>query len=180
METMNTMSTEQAVGIEPAAFVLSPLRSGDVWQMVRILKHIDVADAIRSIDKDLLKYASYHPPTMMQDGEEVPLPEADWTKAQKKLHEKATAAKDQLAWMVLGILMDNIGACENDINMMLASGIGKDVAFIQSMPANDYLDLIVQFVTREEFADFFMHAMSLLQNMGSSPSSIASAVMSTR
>lgn len=82
METMN--STIQAVGSEPAAFVLSPLKSTDVWQMVRILKRIDITGAVKSIDPELLKFLDYHPPTMMQDGEEVPLPENKWTKAQKR------------------------------------------------------------------------------------------------
>jgi len=178
METMN--NTIQAVGSEPAAFVLSPLKSTDVWQMVRILKRIDIMGAVKSIDPKLLEALDYKKPTMMQDGEEVPLPEAQWTKAQKKAHEKAQEATDRLLWSVLEILMENIGACEDDVNKMLATGIGKDLAFIRSMPANDYIDLIAQFITREEFADFFMHAAKLLKKMGSSRSSIANAVTSMR
>lgn len=178
METMN--NTTQAVGSEPAAFVLSPLKSTDVWQMVRILKRIDITGAVKSIDPKLLEALEYKAPTMMQDGEEVPLPEAQWTKAQKKAHEKVQEAIDQLLWTVLGILMENIGACEDDVNKMLATGIGKDLVFIRSMPANDYLDLIVQFVTREEFADFFMHAAKLLKKMGSSQSSIANVMTSIK
>lgn len=178
METMN--NTIQAVGSEPAAFSLSPLKSTDVWQMVRILKRIDIMGAVKSIDPKLLEALEYKAPTMMQGGEEVPLPEAQWTKAQKKAHEKAQEAIDQLLWTVLGILMENIGACEDDVNKMLATGIGKDLVFIRSMPANDYLDLIVQFVTREEFADFFMHATKLLQKMGSSQSSIVNVMTSIK
>lgn len=174
METMN--STTQAVGSEPAAFVLSPLKSTDVWQMVRILKRIDITGAVKSIDPELLKFLDYHPPTMMQDGEEVPLPENKWTKAQKKVHEKAMDARDKFMWAILGVLMNNLDACENDVNTMLASSIGQDASFIRSMGANDYIDLIVQYVTREEFADFFMHAAKLLQKMEPSQNSIANAV----
>lgn len=170
---METMNTNQAVGSEPAAFVLSPLKSTDVWQMVRVLKRIDITGAISSIDPKLLKYLDYHPPTMMKDGEEVPMPEEKWTKAQKKAHQIAMDARDKFLWAALGILMDNIDACEGEVNVMLASGIGKEVSFIQSMPANDYLDLLVQYVTREDFADFFTHAVRLLQKMGSSRNSIA-------
>ena len=178
METMN--NTIQAVGSEPAAFVLSPIRSTDVWQMVRVLKRIDITGAISSIDPELLKYLDYHPPMMMEGGEEVPLPKEKWTKAQKKVHEKAMDARDKFLWAALGILMNNIDACEGEVNVMLAASIGKDVSYIQSVAGTDYLDLIVQYVTREEFADFFTHAVRLLQKMGSSRSSIANAAMSMR
>lgn len=86
METMN--NTTQAVGSEPAAFVLSPLKSTDVWQMVRILKRIDITGAVKSIDPELLKFLDYHPPTMMQDGEEVPLPETSGRKHRKRSTRK--------------------------------------------------------------------------------------------
>lgn len=179
METMNTNVIE-AAGSESAAFVLSPLKSSDVWQMVRILKRIDITGAVKSIDPELLKSLDYKAPTMMRGGEEVPLPEEKYTRAQKKEKEKAEEARDKLLWQILEILMDNIGACEDDVNKMLATGIGKDVAFIRAMDATDYIDLIMQFVTREEFGDFFTHAIKSLQKLNSSRSSIAGAVMSTR
>lgn len=179
METMNTNVIE-AAGSESAAFVLSPLKSTDVWQMVRILKRIDIMGAVKSIEGQLSKYMEYKEPTMMLNGQEVALPEEKWTKAQKKAKERAEEARDALLWAVLGVLMENIDSCENDINVMLASGIGKDVAFIRAMDANDYLELIVQFITREEFGDFFARAIKLLRKMNLSQNSIANVAMLTR
>ena len=89
-------------------------------------------------------------------------------------------ARDKFMWAILGVLMNNLDACENDVNTMLASSIGQDASFIRSMGANDYIDLIVQYVTREEFADFFMHAAKLLQKMEPSQNSIANAVTSIK
>lgn len=173
METMNTNMVE-AVDSESTAFVLSPLKSTDVWQMVRILKRIDLMGAAKSVGGQLAKYMDYKEPTMMQNGEEVALPKERWTKAQKKAHEKAMEARDALLWAILGVLMENIDSCEDDVNRMLATGIGKDLGFIQAMDANTYLELLVQFVTREEFGDFFAHAIKLLQKMNLSQNSIAS------
>ena len=55
-------------------------------------------------------------------------------------------------------------------------GIDKDINYIRNMDAGDYLDLIVRYVTREGFTDFFMQARNLLDKMGTSRSSIGSVV----
>ena len=54
-------------------------------------------------------------------------------------------------------------------------GIEKDIDFVRNMDAGDYLNLIVQYVTREGFSDFFMQAQSLLQKTGASRGSIVTA-----
>ena len=59
-------------------------------------------------------------------------------------------------------------------------GCGCSVEDITGMDAAPYLDLIVQYITREGFADFFTHAAGLLRMTNASRASIASAVTSIK
>ena len=53
---------EDAGAIAPA-FVLHDLKSGDVWQLVRVLRKFKLAEARKMIDEDLLKSDTFgcHP-----------------------------------------------------------------------------------------------------------------------
>lgn len=158
---------------------LRALNSQDLWQMVRILKKFDIKHAASEIDPKLFKLSKFSPPMMVgDDGEMVPLPEADWTAAQKKKRDIAKEAGDELLWQVVGVVINNIDKCEDDVNRLLAMGTGESVEAITSLPADDYLALIVQYVTREGFGDFFTRAASLLMKKKISASSFASAAMS--
>lgn len=177
----NNMNINQAAGGDtaPAAFVLRELKAPDVWQMTRVLKRMNIAGVRDAIDADLIKKADFKAPTMYDaDGNVVLLPVDKWTAAQKKAAQQAKEASDALTWQVLGLVMDNIGACEADVNKLLAMGCGCDVSDIANMDADAYLDLIVQYVTREGFSDFFTHATRLLRTAKSSRSSIAYVVTS--
>lgn len=173
-------NTIQAEGANPSVFVLNDLKAADVWQMTRILKRLNLRQVREQIDTELLKDAAFKAPMEMTEDGPKPLPEDKWTKKQVEAKEKAEAAKDEVMWQVLGFVMDSIGNCEADINKLLAMGCGVTAEQIAAMDANVYVDLIAQYVTREGFGDFFMHALSLLKRTKLSRESIASAVMSTR
>ena len=170
------MSNTNDAGAIAPAFVLRDLKSSDVWQLVRVLRRFNLAEAVKLIDKDTLKKSRFEAPKKMVDGEIVPMPQDEWTPAQRKAFRAAQAATDELVWKVLDIVINNIGGCEDEVNKLLAMGIGKDINYIRNMDAGDYLNLIVQYVTREGFSDFFMQAQNLLGKVGASQNSIASAV----
>ena len=152
-----------------AAFVLRDLKSVDVWQMVRILKKFKLAEVFKQIDGDALKAAKFeYPLERTEEGSLVPLPREKWTEAQVKAFKKSKEASDAIAWQALDILMDNIGNCQAEVNTLLAMGIGRDREFVENMDAETYIDLIVQYVTREGFSDFFTHARGLLEKTGAS------------
>jgi len=170
------MSNTNDAGAIAPAFVLRDLKSSDVWQLVRVLRKFNLAEAVKLIDRDTLKKSRFEMPTKMVDGEIVPMPKDEWTPAQRKAFGAAQAANDELVWQVLDIVINNISGCEDEVNKLLAMGIDKDINYIKNMDAGDYLNLIVQYVTREGFSDFFMQAQNLLGKVGASQNSIASAV----
>ena len=154
---------------------LRSLQSSDVWQMTRVLRKFNLKDAASAIDADTLKKSQFKIPQKMEGGAMVPLPVEEWTKAQKKAFEVSQDAKNALVWQILGLLMDNIGNCEEEVNKLLAMGTGESVEAVSALPAQEYLELIVTYVTREDFADFFTFAVNLLGNRSSSQN-ITSAV----
>lgn len=170
---MPTNTTNDA-GANAPAFVLRDLKSSDVWQLVRVLRRFNLREARKLIDQDALKKAKFERPMKLVDGELVPMLPDEWTEAQRKAFREAKKASDELTWQALDILINNIAGCEDEVNKLLAMGIEKDINFIRNMDAGDYLNLIVQYVTREGFSDFFMQAQSLLERTGASRGSIVS------
>ena len=170
---------EDAGAIAPA-FVLHDLKSGDVWQLVRVLRKFRLAEARKMIDEDLIKKTKFETPKKLVEGELVPMDPKEWTPAQRKAYGAAKEASDELMWQVLDILISNISGCEDEVNKLLAMGIGKDIDYIRNMDAGDYLNLIVQYVTREGFTDFFTQAQRLLEKTGVSRGSIGSVVTSIK
>ena len=169
------MSNTNDAGANAPAFVLRDLKSSDVWQLVRVLRRFNLSEARKLIDQDLLKKAKFEKPMKLVDGELVPMLPDEWTAAQRKAFQEAKKASDELTWQALDILINNIGGCEDEVNKLLAMGIEKDIDLVRHMDAGDYLNLIVQYVTREGFSDFFMQAQSLLQKTGASRGSIVTA-----
>lgn len=170
------MPNTNDAGAAAPAFILHDLRSSDVWQLVRVLKRFNLREARKLIDADLLKKSQFKTPQKLVDGELVPMAPSEWTTAQRKAFQESQKANEELIWQVLDILISNIGGCEDEVNKLLAMGIDKDVDFVRNMDANDYLGLLVQYVTREGFADFFTQAQRLLEKTGASRGSIGSAV----
>lgn len=170
------MPNTNDAGAAAPAFILHDLRSSDVWQLVRVLKRFNLREARKLIDADLLKKSQFKTPLKTVDGEFVPMAQSEWTAAQRKAFVEAKKANEELIWQVLDILISNIAGCEDEVNKLLAMGIDKDIDFVRNMDANDYLDLIVQYVTREGFADFFTQAQRLLEKTGVSRGSIGSAM----
>ena len=170
------MPNTNDAGAAAPAFVLRELKSSDVWQLVRVLRRFNLREARKLIDQDLVKKSKFEKPMKLVDGELVPMLPDEWTPAQRKASKAAKAANEELIWQALDILINNISGCEDEVNKLLAMGIDKDINFIRNMDAGDYLNLIVRYVTREGFTDFFMQARNLLDKMGTSRSSIGSVV----
>lgn len=174
MENQTTQAAE-------AAFVLHDITAPELWQMVRVLRRINIKEAVQSIDPKLWKKSKFEPPAMIDDeGNRVPLPEEKWTESQIRARDKAKEASDALFWQLLGILMDNIGSCEGEVNKLLAMSIRQNPDVFTEMPAQQYLGLIVQYFTREGFSDFFTQAYSLLVKTGASQNFTGVAGMLTR
>ena len=61
---------------------------------------------------------------------------------------------------VLDALMENLPACEEEINALLADLVGLQVEEVANLPFSDYTQLIIDFVKHEDFKDFLKQISS--------------------
>ena len=161
------------------AFVLRDLKSTDVWQLVRVISKIGLKDFYKTLDTKLINASRWKPPMMIDiDGNEVELPRDRWTEAQIDAEMRADMANDELLWAILGQIMDHIGNCELEVNKLLAMGTGQSVEQIMDMDADRYMELIVTYISREGFKDFFTAAWRLVEKVAPSKKSYG-AIMET-
>ena len=161
MENINETGAEKFAPV----FNLRKLKATDVFQMVRILSKIGLKDASKAIDKDTMKALKFKAPTMMEDDKEVPLPREKWTEAQEMAESDAEAASDQVLLQAIGLVVDHIGNCENEIFKILADGLEKTTDEVKNMEAAEFMQLIYCYIGRESFKDFFMQAWKLLDSI---------------
>lgn len=162
---MADMKATGAVNSVPE-IVLRDLNSADVFQMVRILKKIGMSELMDVFESDIGSVLDYEPPMMMEDGKQVPLPREQWTEAQEKAETKHQIEEQRFSAKVLGFLIDHIADCETEIYKIIASGAGLTMDEIVALDAIDFITLCERFVDRENFRDFFMQALRLLQKTG--------------
>lgn len=55
----------------------------------------------------------------------------------------------------VGIIIENIPACEDDIYSLLASVSNLEKKEIQKMGMSEFIEMIIDFIKRPEFKDFF-------------------------
>lgn len=72
-----------------------------------------------------------------------------------KAGENVEAVGMSVFFDVAGIVVSNLPNCETEIYDMLASVSNLDKKDIQKMPMSDFVEMIVEFVKKPEFADFF-------------------------
>lgn len=160
-----------------AAFNLKPLRSDDVWDMLKIINKIGIADIRKSIPDELITAAKFKKPTMVdrETGEIKEMPRSKWTDKQIKAETDAEIASEKISMIITSVVLNNIGNCKDEVNSMLARGAEKSVDEIRAMGAIEYVNLIYAFIDREEFTDFFKQALNSAQTqMKLSTSSSAS------
>lgn len=166
------MSQSAKAAEKAADFNMQPLTAADVWDFVRIIGKIGLKQIMESVPADLIKKARFNKPMMQnRSGKIVEMPRSKWTDRQIQAETDAEIARDQLSLSIVAAVMDNIGVCEDDVNNLLARSIGKTKDDIIRMPAGDYIDLISQFTSRDEFADFFERALKLAGIRMKSPTS---------
>lgn len=164
-------------GTTSPQFVIRDFKSTDVWQMTRVIGKIGIQNIRKNIDPEIVKASMFKKPQMLgKDGEMVDLPRDKWTEAQIEAELRAEMANDEVVYAVLGLLFDNIGNCERDVNKLLADGIGVDIDEIYNMDASVYMELITQYVTREGFRDFFTQAWNLVKKIRPSKKSSGAAM----
>jgi len=146
-----------------APLSLRELKSKDVFTFVRILKKVDITQLRDSLSPELIQALDYKQPmTRNEKGEIVPLPESEWTDNQRKAYEKAGSAFIEFLPNLIDFLLSNIELIEDDIYKLLSDGTGATLDQLYELPAVEFVQLIYDYVSRDNFRDFFSDALELV------------------
>lgn len=67
----------------------------------------------------------------------------------------ASAIGTNVIFDVVGLIVSNLEKVEKDLFVFLADVIGADVKKVETMDINDFMDLLVAIIKKDEFKDFF-------------------------
>lgn len=132
---------------------LRELKSSDIFPMVGILNRIGFKELKTVLTPDKVK-------EMLKTFKEAGDPEA---KADEDGMDNSTILGFNLILEVVGIVMNNLPACEGDLYKFLSGVSGLTVKEIENLPMSDFAEMIVAVVQKPEFRDFFK-AVSKLFN----------------
>ncbi len=130
---------------KPKPYQFRRLKSKDVFLMTKIIGKIGINRINESLGSDTLSAFV----TKVKEDENG---EVDFT-----------AVGVSIMLEVANILFANLDKCESDIYKLLAQTSNLDVKAIEDLDMPVFFEMIVDFVKKEEFADFFGVAQKLFR-----------------
>lgn len=122
-------------------FELRPLEGSDIFVMTSIISKIGVRNIAKCFDSQEIQEA-------------------------KKEDAANTEKIGTLVFCnIADLVLERLEYCEDGICKLLSRLSGKPAAEIKQMEAIVYLEMFMQVVQDENFADFFTHAYELLKRM---------------
>lgn len=124
-----TEATTQAVETAEKAYTLRVLEASDVFVMSKIIHSIGIEEFKKCFNAETVK-------KVMEQSKDV------------------EAVGFDIFFDIVGVITGNLPKCEKDIYKFLAGLSGMTEAQIKALPMNTFLEMIIDVVKKEEFADF--------------------------
>lgn len=139
IETIENVNAEKK-------YNLRALGAKDVFSMSRIISKVGLKNFKRCFQSDEIKGL------------------IDRIKTEGKFDDKNIEAVGAIATLeIADVLFENLPNCEKELFAFLADLAGMKVAEVELIPPADFLSLVIEVVTKPEFADFFKVALRLLK-----------------
>lgn len=129
---------------------LRELKSSDVFPMVQILNKVGFKELKTVLTPDKVK-------DMMKSFKEA------GSETTEDGVDKSTILGFNLILEIVGIVMNNLPSCEEDLYRFISGVSGLSVQEIADLPMGDFAEVIIAIVQKQEFRDFFK-AVSKLFN----------------
>lgn len=129
---------------------LRELKSSDVFPMVQILNKVGFKELKTVLTPDKVK-------NMMKSFKEA------GSETTEDGVDKSTILGFNLILEIVGIVMNNLPSCEEDLYRFISNVSGLSVKEIADLPMGDFAEVIIAIVQKQEFRDFFK-AVSKLFN----------------
>ena len=75
----------------------------------------------------------------------------------------AEAAGIQVMTEIADVVISHLAVCEKELLALLASVTGKTAEELRNLEISEFIELIIAFIRKEEFMDFFRAVYSALQ-----------------
>lgn len=126
------------------AYELRKLTSKDIFPMIRLIKKFGIAEFKKCFD----------PKTI-----------ASFVNSKDETSKEAleSAVGMNIILEVAEIVIGNLGNCENEIFDFFASISNLKRKEIEKLPMDEFMQMIIDFVKKEEFEDFFKVVSTLLK-----------------
>lgn len=117
-------------------YKMRKLNAKDLFKIANILNKIGIGKLKEVIDIDRV--------TAMANA-----------KADVDKNTLASAIGTNVIFDIVGLIVSNLEKVEKDLFIFLADVIGTDVKTVETMDIDDFMDLLVAIIKKDEFKDFF-------------------------
>lgn len=129
--------------VKEKPYTFRTLNATDIFPMCRIVSKIGVNEFADCFSGDNIKSLL----SSTQDGKS----------------DIATATGAYVFFEILSVIMSNISRCEIDIYNLLSDTSNLSVEEIKAMGIGEFAEMVIDFVKKEEFSDFFKAVLKLFR-----------------
>lgn len=130
---------------------LRELKAKDIMPMVNILQKIGLKQIREMLTPDKIKSLM----TAMKSDDPEPDQQEDQQEKKTDQVDGRTILGFNMIMEVVGLILDNLPACEKDIHKFIGSLSGLTSDQVADLPLGDFTDIIVRILKDDGFADFF-------------------------
>ncbi|NBJ93203.1 hypothetical protein [Parablautia muri] len=175
MENINVVAAQdeaekevQQIEERVKPYTFRKLNSTDLFPMIKLITKIGIDELTEVFEGDTIK--------KIIDG--VTKKEKNITGEESDVEKEATANGEKNAKgkeIIVGIgvalklvnkIMEHIPSCENDIYTLLSRVSGMSIEEIKGLDLDVFMKMLLDFVTKEEFWDFFKVASEYIKRLG--------------
>lgn len=146
---------------EEKPYKFRKLNSTDLFPMIKVISKVGVDELIRAFDDEVV--------SEIRDAREQGEAEQKSSETDEKLLQKEDTyflVGVKIALKVANKILERLPSCEQEIYLLLAGVSGMTVKEVKNLEINVFMEMILDFVTKEEFADFFRVASKYIKRLG--------------
>ena len=153
--------------VEPVKpYTFRTLGGADIFPMFRLISKIGIKEFNACLDNKGIRnlFANMSKSKQTQADETAQDAQAQDAQAQDaQAQDETPVTYIAVLLEVADVLFANIGKCENDVFKLLSDTSDLTVAQVRELSLAQFAEMVVDFVKKEEFKDFFAAVMKLFK-----------------
>lgn len=150
---------------EEKPYKFRKLNSTDLFPMIKVISKIGLDELTQAFDgKTVNEFIGTGKQDKNGEGQEGKDPEAEVSPGEKE--ESYYLLGMKIALKVANKILERLPFCEQEIYLLLAGVSGMKAEEVKKLDINIFMEMILDFVTKEEFSDFFKVASKYAKRLG--------------